>query len=226
LASSSAQERDEPDNPAARLRDRPASADLQRLFIAVDPSAEAVAHLGAVVDRLRVSLANAPGRSTRLTRRENWHITVAFLGDVPVKRVPAVEAVMAQVAATVTPLRLCVAGGGTFGTRREPILWAGIGGEVDGLRMLARLLQRALRRKGLPADDRPPRPHLTISRPGARVPADDVAVDVATLAAYEGPQWTSTELYLMLSEIEQSPTGPVPKYTPLVRLPFALDDDP
>ena len=210
------------------MRDRPAGADLHRLFVAVDPSAEAVAHLGAVVDGLRVSLANAPGRSTRLTKRENWHITVAFLGDVPVTRLPAAQAVLAQVAATVAPMRLCVAGGGTFGVRREDgraanqrlILWAGIGGEVEALRLLARLLQRALRRKGLPTDARPPQPHLTISRPGALVPADDVAADVATLAAYQGPQWTATELHLMLSEIEQSSTGPTPRYTPLATAAF------
>jgi 2'-5' RNA ligase len=184
-----------------------------RLFIAIDPSAEAVEHLGAVVDRLRVSLANAPGRSTRLTRRENWHITVAFLGDVPVARAPVAAAVMQEVAAGLVPLRLCVAGGGTFGGRRDPILWAGIGGEVDGLRRLARILQRSLRRARLPVDERPPRPHLTIARPGARVTPEDVAADVTTLAGYEGPQWTAAALHLMRSEIEQSPTGPAPKYT-------------
>lgn len=168
-----------------------------------------------MVNRLRVSLANAPGYSTRLTRRENWHITLAFLGDVSVRRVSVAAAVVAEVAAGVPPLRLCVGGGGTFGSRRDPILWAGIGGEVDALRRLARLLQRSLRRARLPVDERPPRPHLTIARPGSRVPPDDVAADIVTLTAYEGPQWTAVELHLMLSEIEQSPTGPAPKYTPI-----------
>lgn len=191
------------------------SSPTQRLFVAVDPSPAAVDHLGAVVDGLRVSLANAPGYSTRLTRRENWHITLAFLGDVPVRRVSVAAAVIAEVAAGVPPLRLCVAGGGTFGGRRDPILWAGIGGEADALRRLARLLQRSLRRARLPVDERPPRPHLTIARPGSRVPPDDVAADLATLTAYEGPHWTAVELHLMLSEIEQSPTGPAPKYTPI-----------
>lgn len=190
----------------------PASKDGLRLFIAVDPSAEAVADLGTVVDGLRVSLADAPGHSTRLTRRENWHITVAFLGDVPERRLRAVWQVVQGAAAAVAPMRLCVAGGGTFGGRL-PILWAGIGGDVDELRGLARSLQRALRRAGLPADDRPPRPHLTIARPGTRVPAADVAADAAVLGAYVGPQWTTSELHLMLSEIVQSPTGPAPSYT-------------
>lgn len=190
-------------------------APTQKLFVAVDPSPEAVDHLGTLVDGLRVSLANAPGYSTRLTRRENWHITLAFLGDVPSTRVTATSSVMHEVAADVVPLQLCVAGGGTFGGRRNPILWAGIGGEADGLRRLARLLQRSLRRARLPVDERPPRPHLTIARPGPRVPPEDIAEDVATLAAYVGPQWTGSALHLMLSEIEQSPTGPMPMYTPI-----------
>jgi 2'-5' RNA ligase len=197
------------------LPSRPERAPTQRLFIATDPSPEAVEHLGAAVHGLRVSLANAPGHSTRLTRRENWHITLAFLGDVPSSRVPVASAVMHEVAAASVPLHLCVAGGGTFGGRRNPILWAGIGGEADGLRRLARLLQRSLRRARLPVDDRAPQPHLTIARPGSRVPAEEIAEDVATLAAYSGPQWTASALHLMLSEIEQSPTGPIPKYTPI-----------
>jgi 2'-5' RNA ligase len=192
----------------------------QRLFVAVDPSPEAIVHLGAVVDGLRVSLANVPGRSTRLTRRENWHVTSAFLGDVLSKRVPTASLVMHEVAAAAAPLHLCVAGGGTFGGRRDPILWAGIGGEVDGLRRLARLLQRALRRVGLPVDDRPPHPHLTISRPGTRVAQEEVDADVATLERYVGPQWSVTALYLMLSEIEQSPAGPVPRYTAIASAPL------
>jgi 2'-5' RNA ligase len=187
----------------------------QRLFVAVDPSPEALAHLGTFVDGLQVSLANAPGHSTRLTRRENWHITVAFLGDVPGRRVPVASTVVDEVASTVTPLHLCVAGGGMFGGRRDPIVWAGIGGEVEGLRRLARLLQRALRRARLPVDERPPRPHLTIARPGQRVPADQIATDVGRLSSYEGPQWTATALCVMRSEIEQTPTGPIPRYTAL-----------
>jgi 2'-5' RNA ligase len=192
----------------------------QRLFIAVAPSAEAVDHLGVVVDGLRVSLANAPGRSTRLTRRENWHITVAFLGEVATARVPVAAAVMQEVAAGLVPLRLHVAGGGTFGGRRDPILWAGIGGEVDALRRLARLLQRSLRRARLPVDERPPRPHLTIARPGSRVTPDDIAADVAALTAYEGPQWTAAALHLMRSEIVQLPTGPAPQYTVVATAPL------
>lgn len=173
-----------------------------------------------MVAGLSVSRANAPGRSTRLTRRENWHITLAFLGDVPVSRVSVAAAVVGEAAASGVPLRLHIAGGGTFGGRRDPILWAGIGGEVDALRRLARLLQRCLRRARLPVDDRPPRPHLTLARPGSRVPPEDIAADVTTLADYIGPQWTASALHLMLSEIQLTPTGPAPRYTAIATAPL------
>jgi 2'-5' RNA ligase len=192
------------------------SSEAARLFVAVDLSPGALADLAGLVNGLRVSRANAPGHSTRLTRPENWHITVTFLGDVPVAKVARAEAVVRDVAARGSPITLRVAGGGTFGGRRDPILWAGVGGEVERLRDLARATQRALRRARLPRDDRPPRPHLTISRPGQRVPPGEIAADMTTLNGYTGPEWTVTELHLMRSDTVQSPTGPAPRYTSLM----------
>jgi 2'-5' RNA ligase len=196
-----------------------------RLFVAVEPPSAAAADLAAQVRRLRVGQADAPGHSTRLTRRENWHITVVFLGDVPRVKVARAETVVREVAAQASPITLCVAGGGRFGGRRDPILWAGIGGDVERLRHLARTLQRALRRARLPRDERPPRPHLTISRPGVRVSPEDVAADVATLDTYVGPEWTTTEIVLMRSDIVVSPTGPMPVYTTLVTAPLGQSGD-
>jgi 2'-5' RNA ligase len=197
-------------------------AESVKLFVAIDPPPAAIADLAAVVDRLRVSAANAPGRSTRLTRRDNWHITVAFLGEVPVSRVPVASAVLTEVAFSVTHVHLCICGGGTFGRRTDPILWAGVGGEVDGLRRLARLVQRTLHRARLPVELRRPRPHLTIARPGERVSPADVDVDISTLDSYVGPRWTATELRLMRSDIEQLPTGPLPKYTAIHTAPLGI----
>ncbi len=191
-----------------------------RLFVAIEWPAAIAADLATQVQQLRVRRANAPGHSTRLTRPENWHITVVFLGAVAPARVPRAEVVVRDAAAKASPIILRLGGGGTFGGRRDPILWAGVGGDVDRLRHLARILQRALRRARLPRDERPPRPHLTISRPGVRVSADDVAADVATLDSYLSPEWTVTGLALMRSDTVQSPTGPMPIYTALATVPL------
>jgi 2'-5' RNA ligase len=193
-----------------------------RLFVSVTPPAEAVEHLGALVDGLEVSRANQPGHSTRLAARERWHVTVAFLGDVPTARVDdAGEAVRSAVARlNLVPFSLRFAGGGTFGGGGMAILWCGIDGELASLRRLAEQVRRDLRKARLPFDKRPLRPHLTISRPGARASREQIAADVATLRAYQGPLWSVSDVQLMRSEMEQSPTGPVPRYTPAATIPL------
>jgi 2'-5' RNA ligase len=184
---------------------------------------EAVAHLGAVVDTLEVSRANAPGHSTRLTRRDSWHITVAFLGDVPTERVSAAVEAMRVSARGCPPLLLAFAGGGTFGKGRTAILWAGLDGDVSELRRLGSGLRRQLRRARLSVDPKPLRPHLTISRPGERVTWEQVDRDVGTLAAYAGPEWTVDALDLMVSETERTETGPKPRYTSIATTPLGRD---
>jgi 2'-5' RNA ligase len=202
---------------------KPAAESTQRLFVAINPSTEAVTHLGPVVDTLEVSRANAPGHSTRLTRRDSWHITVAFLGDVSRERVPAAVEAMRVSARGCPPLSLAFVGGGTFGKGRSAILWAGLDGDVSELRRLGGGLRRSLRRARLSVDPKPLRPHLTISRPGERVAWEQVARDVETLAAYAGPQWTVDALHLMVSETERTETGPKPRYTSIAFAPLGRE---
>ena len=182
--------------------------EVRRLFVCVDPSPEAVEHLGAVVDTLAVARANVEGHSTRLAARDRWHITLAFLGDVRVDRVDRAAAALDRAWAEADPLSVRFAGGGTFGRGRFAILWAGLDGDVAGLRTVSQALRRELRRARLPFDAKPFRPHLTISRPGTRVDPAELAEDVAILQRYEGPLWTVTEAHLVSSVL-----GPRPVYT-------------
>jgi RNA 2',3'-cyclic 3'-phosphodiesterase len=187
----------------------------RRLFVSVDPTAEAVAHLGSTVDTLEVSKANAPGHSTRLAARNRWHITLAFLGDVRTDRVDrAAEAVERAVAAVEGPITLSLAGGGTFrGRGGQTILWGGLSGDIAALRRLAVAVRRELRRSRLPHDAKPVRPHLTLARPGDRVAPELVAADVATLSAYAGPEWTVDAVHVVDSVL-----GPNPVYTRLASI--------
>jgi 2'-5' RNA ligase len=105
------------------------------------------------------------------------------------------------------PIRLRVAGGGRFGRGRFTVLWMGLAGDVPALRDLAGDVRREVRRVRLPLDDKPLSPHLTIARPGDRVPAEDVVADLATLEDHEGPQWSVDEVRLMRSYV-----GPRPHY--------------
>jgi 2'-5' RNA ligase len=184
--------------------------EVRRLFVCVDPSADAVAHLGAVVDGLEVSRANAPGHSTRMSARDRWHVTLAFLGDVKAHRVGDVARAMDRAWTVDGPVVVRFAGGGVSGHGKLAILWAGLGGDVDSLRTLVTATRQELRRARLPYDTRPFRPHLTISRAGDRVDPDLLAKDGQTLRGYEGPQWTIDSMHLVASEL-----GPRPVYTTL-----------
>lgn len=91
-----------------------------RLFAALLPPDRVTAELLAVRDELRLQ----PGADRlRWTERANWHITLAFYGEVTERRYGELCERLARAAARSRPLALCVAGGGRFGDRA---LWAGI----------------------------------------------------------------------------------------------------
>ena len=184
-----------------------------RLFAAADPPAGALDDLAAAVAKLHVTRVGA-----RVTARALWHVTVAFIGDVPEERVPrAVAALERAVAArTAGAFELRLAGGGCFGRGRFAILWAGIDGDLPALTGLATSLRRQLRRERLPYDERRYRPHLTLSRPGDKVTAGELAEDTTTLGAYQGPAWRLDAVHLYRSFL-----GPHPRYERLAtsRLP-------
>lgn len=179
-----------------------------RLFVAVYPPAAALDHLGAAVDRLEIARAAERGVNARLAVRDLWHVTLTFLGDVPDERAGrAADALDRAVATVEKPPVLRVAGAGRFGRGRFTVLWTGLRGDIPELAALSRTLRRELRRLRLPYDDKPLRPHLTLARPGDRLPGEAIAADLAALSGYEGPEWTVDSARLV-----RSYPGPRPRY--------------
>ncbi|RBY83503.1 RNA 2',3'-cyclic phosphodiesterase [Blastococcus sp. TF02A-30] len=166
-----------------------------RLFFAVDPPAEARAHLAAAVDPLR-ALPGAP----RWTPPDRWHLTLLFLAAVPRALVPELVEAAAPAVAATPPMRLRLASGGRFGSARRPqVAWAGLDGDVVPLTELARRLGVVAGGLGLPVEDRPFRPHLTLGRWRPRQAADGSLTD--RLAGYRGPGWVADEVRLWESRL-------------------------
>jgi 2'-5' RNA ligase len=199
-----------------------------RLFVALYPSPEALDDIIEQVGRLRIGEVAAAGTNVRLAARENCHVTLAFLGDVDDARLPDVQAALGAAAATwrrpagvagaasgTGPPRLRLGGGGRFGRGRFTVLWVGLVGDIDALRAVSRATRRELRRGRLPYDRRPYRPHLTLARPGDRVPREALDADRDTLNGYLGPSWPATEMVLMRSHL-----GPRPIYHRLAAWPL------
>lgn len=199
-------------HPAPRRPRRAGAAadgETARLFVAVRPPVSALTELADMVDGLASARAGA-----RLTDRSRWHITVAFLGEVPETRVPDATAAVAAAAERSSMVRLRIAGGGRFGRGRFSILWAGVAGETDqdlsSFERLARAVRQELRRSRLPYDDKPFRPHLTLARPGGKLDEATIRSDVDALRQHGGTAFTVDRVWLYRSRL-----GPDPRHTPV-----------
>ncbi len=111
-------------------------------------------------------------QGARWCRPEGLHLTLAFLGDCSEEALPRLGAVGDAVAGRREPFILRTAGLGgfpSFGAAR--VLWLGLE-PSPALEALAADLRTTLSAAREPFDTKPFRPHLTLARFRAPVPAD------------------------------------------------------
>jgi 2'-5' RNA ligase len=120
-------------------------------------------------DALRSRLATAAetwrahpdGAGLRWTDPASWHLTLAFIGLVPVADVERVTASIERAARGAAPMRLATGGLGAFPSqRRARVLWYGVADPGGRLAELAGALAAALELEAAS----PFRPHLTLAR--------------------------------------------------------------
>lgn len=167
-----------------------------RLFVALTPPADVVGDLEADVSALREA---AP--QLRWTRPEQWHLTLAFLGEVDQPVLTELSGRLARAAKRHPPLGLSLGGGGRFGQR---VLWTRVNGDRHGLRRLADSVGAAARRSGVPVGQRPYRPHLTLARGDEDT---DLRPLVERLTDFTGLNWVADRLHLVHSSLGAGPGG-------------------
>ncbi|MFF6772045.1 RNA 2',3'-cyclic phosphodiesterase [Streptomyces sp. NPDC012637] len=180
-----------------------------RVFIALAPPDHAKDELAR---QLRPALDTYP--VLRWNRIEDWHITLAFLGELPVTAVPPLRAALADLAAARRPLELELRGAGHFDER---VLWSGVEGDLEGLHLLTTDVRAVVKDCGIPYVDRPLRPHLTLAR-ARRGDASSVTRLAADLAGFSGCGWPTERLHLVGSNFGRGP-GPI-RYRDIESWPF------
>lgn len=135
-------------------------ASVMRLFLAIlfeEP----------VKDRLceAMELIRRSTRTSRLTRRENLHLTLVFLGEL--REAGKVREAMEEIRTSPFPLE--IRGLGRFQRDGGDLYWAGIEPSLP-LQNLYLELKNALASKGIAVEDRPYRPHLTLARQAVEKP--------------------------------------------------------
>ncbi len=129
-----------------------------RLFAAVIPPAPVSDALEVFVEPRRYA-----DPELRWVRRDNWHLTLAFFGDVADERVePLAEALDGVRGA---PFRVVLDGAGAFPdpAAGRVLFWAATEGAAE-LSALSRRVRTAADRVGVASDNAKHRPHLTLAR--------------------------------------------------------------
>jgi 2'-5' RNA ligase len=140
--------------------------DTIRAFIAIELPPAVKEALGAVARALGERI---PRGAVRWVRPEQMHLTLRFLGDTPLDRLPAVGQAMDAATARSRPFELRLDGVGCFPNRSRPrVIWVGLaaagGDESAPLLALKTALDKALTPLGWPPEDKPFRAHLTLGR--------------------------------------------------------------
>jgi RNA 2',3'-cyclic 3'-phosphodiesterase len=188
-----------------------------RMFVALRPPPEAVEHLDEFLEVRRAAAA------FRWSPPEQFHVTLAFLAEVPERVLDDLIDRLARAAARRTAFETALVGGGAFpNAARARVLWAAL--DLDDacrteLDRLATGARAAANRAGVAVDGRRFRPHVTVARLGAQ----DVSGWVRLLDTYRGPRWRADRIALVASYLGEGPRGR-PRYETVEQL--ALEGQP
>jgi 2'-5' RNA ligase len=105
---------------------------------------------------------------------KGMHLTLKFLGNIPATNINDITQAMTESAAKVSPFKLEVGHLGAFpNLKRVQVVWVGLGGELDRIKQLYKLLEANLSRLGFTAEKRDFSPHLTLARVGNEASPDE-----------------------------------------------------
>lgn len=194
------------------------STDTRRLFIAF--SIEIGSGLEAAIKRTRIG-AQQRRMEVYWVPKENFHVTLNFLGATPTERLPELEKLIENVGQSHSGFTTSVRGMGAFpDTRHARVIWIGVRNS-RALNELQWALRETLVQAGFPQEDRDYVPHLTIGRlrkaraiedlisPYIRTSFEDVRVDAITL--YESLQHGPHPVYKAIKTFQLS--GPTESHS-------------
>jgi 2'-5' RNA ligase len=130
-----------------------------RLFIAIELPKTTKEALAKVQDHLKGA------RAVRWTRPEQIHLTLQFLGNVPIEKMEAIIDALQATVPHLVPFELTLTGVGAFPNLKRPrVIWAGVSNSISPLQDLHRAVIVATKTVGFKPEERPFKPHLTFGR--------------------------------------------------------------
>jgi RNA 2',3'-cyclic 3'-phosphodiesterase len=132
-----------------------------RIFIGIDLDAEVRERISRFLEGVQGFAPDA-----NWARPESLHITLKFIGEQTPDRVDAISERLRRLESS--PFEIRAGGYGFFPTVKAPrVFWIGIHAGPQ-LAALAESVDAAVAELGIPREDRPYSPHLTLARAGGR----------------------------------------------------------
>jgi RNA 2',3'-cyclic 3'-phosphodiesterase len=132
---------------------------MKRLFLAIDinPGAALLDAYDHIRHTLRMEKIN-------WVRKDQMHLTLAFLGDTEEDIIPGLVAGIDRVMNAHHPFKITLAGLGVFRNIHDPsVLWTGCEAEKE-LQLMKTDTDKVLTTLAFEVEDRPFSPHLTLGR--------------------------------------------------------------
>jgi 2'-5' RNA ligase len=145
------------------------------------------------------------------------HLTLKFFGSLPQESIDKMGSPLSEVASEYPGLKLTLKGIGAFPNLFRPrVVWIGLGGDLESLGKMQKAIDQALIPLGIPQEDRPFHPHLTLGRNKSNELNQGLYQELSRWPGEETPPFRVEALTLYQSDLK--PTGPI--YTPLGLFPL------
>lgn len=188
-----------------------------RSFVAIELEDELREELAQIQESLR---RRGIAAQVRWVKPQAIHLTLKFLGNIPVGRIEEIGLAVTGGSEGVDPFNISLDGLGCFPTANRPnVIWVGVREDTGALSRLQNSIEGRLSALGYKPERRKYKPHLTLGRVSRHIGASDrrrlgdvvQTHDAGTLGGMQ-----VREVSLMRSDL--SPEGA--RYTRLVTVPL------
>ncbi len=156
---------------------------MKRVFIAIEMSIDLSHRLVRFQESFEKQIDTDSDVSIRLTRPENIHATLQFIGDVSEELLFVISEKLKELSTSLFPFQVSAKGIGAFPSNDEAkVLWAGFDAQsTDLLELIRRAIEKELDSIGLEKEKRPFVPHITLGRFRAMKPVniDELSKDLS-----------------------------------------------
>ncbi|NLK96476.1 RNA 2',3'-cyclic phosphodiesterase [Defluviitalea saccharophila] len=130
-----------------------------RIFIAITFNEAIKSYLQEVQNEIRSFCYKG-----NFSLKENFHLTLRFIGEVNPSEIINIQKAMDQGAESSKGFKLELSQLGSFERQNEHLIWIGLKGEVSELNQLYNTVQSELFKIGIPRENKPLKPHITLAR--------------------------------------------------------------